>query len=151
MKNIDKIRAMSAEQLASVIVYKKCSYCDNKGVSGICSIESGLRSSLDCVMGIRKRLNQEVNPMPKLEVGDVLETGSDGCRYYYIGNDEAVRTIHTLQSQDLPIVRRFVSDIQGDIVKIWRDNDNSLLLGARRFDVIWRADNEPHKWQDKQE
>ena len=123
MKNIDKIRAMSAEELADMLVDKNTVQCDNCMIYGFCH-DNYCNAEYSCKDVVTKWLNQEVNPMPKLEVGDLIDANS--WRYVAIGNDIVVNPSG---------MGKFCLSSMKDIKTIWRYKVN-------RYEAIWRADNE---------
>lgn len=114
MKNIDKIRQMSAEELAKLISnHSSCDFCTSKKENCIDD---------NCESRILEWLNQDTNPMPELERGDIVET-----RYY------------TLVALNNVLVRsatkeRMVLDDVGEIERIWR-----FSIDTGEYEVIWRG------------
>lgn len=71
MKNIDKIRAMSAEELAK---WKRSRRCFNN-----CRFEQ--TCDMAC-KGLIEWLYQEINPMPEIKIGDVLDVVLEDDAWY---------------------------------------------------------------------
>jgi len=122
MKNIDKIRAMSAEELVleyqSVRACEVCSYFEDDE----CSLK-GYAGSRECNGGRIKWLNQEDNPIPKLECGDIVET-----RHYALVALDFNVLVRSATKE------RMVLNDAGEIERIWRFNSEG------EYEVIWRAD-----------
>lgn len=137
MKNIDKIRQMSAEELAYCI-RDSCLCCSNG--------ECGPDASTDgCLQGIMEWLNQEDNPMPILKIRDIVETVDN--RYVVLDNNVAISVAGKCCEKQPAIISEVNEIIENETISyIWRYSPLT-----RKFEKIWRADNEPHKWQDKQE
>ena len=70
MKNIDKIRAMSAEELANLICTKDTAICASCMAFKYCKSEQN--KSNCCEFIIEQWLRQEDNPMPELKAGDLV-------------------------------------------------------------------------------
>ena len=117
MKNIDKIRAMSAEELANKMAHH-CSCCINKDRSPCGSM---------CVKGILLWLNQEDNPMPDLEAGDVVKTTYG--EYVAIGGAVLVNPI--------TFARNFLGNLVDTVRFIYRYDG-----AEKEYETIWRADDE---------
>lgn len=112
MKNIDKLRAMSAEDLAYYLDCKCCIYdkdpCGNA-----------------CITGQTAWLNQEVNPMPKLEVGDVVKT--EYGEYVVIDDNKVVNptTMKRTIFNNICVTTRFIYRYSEDEYKeIWSVNND---------------------------
>lgn len=125
MTNLDKIKAMSAEDLAEYIInFNRCSKCVHYNKE---EFECGyLETPVPCIDGVTKWLNQEVNPMPKLECGDVVET-----RHYALVALDFNVLVRSATKE------RMVLNDAGKIERIWRVNSEG------EYEVIWRADNIP--------
>lgn len=114
MRNVDKIRQMSAEELGAFLgkAINQCSLCNYR--------------SRNCEKGITRWLNAKIEkPMPEIDIGDIVDTPS--YIYVSIGSGLLVRP-----SQGL---RVWVSDIEDDITTIQKFN-------VDHYEVVWRADNE---------
>lgn len=115
MKNIDKIRAMSAEELAEL--------CNNN--CQMCVYQENCME-INCVQGIMEWLNQESNPMPELEAGDIIKTHY--AEYVAIGGAVIVNPI--------TYVRKFLGELDGHIRFIYRYN-----RAEKEYEEIWRDDD----------
>lgn len=130
MKNIDKIRAMSAEELGTFLgkAINNCSLCRYQNIP---------ECSGNCEKGITKWLNQEVNPMPKLQVGDIVEVEPHGItpakRFVMLDSETAVNVNDFNQPQ--PAEKMQIKDIKL-IRLIWRYCSDGYYV------VVWRAENE---------
>ena len=118
MKNIDKIRQMSAEELAKFILRDKCDSCSLGSKTEGCYMK--------CVEGLSEWLNQEINPMPKLKVGDVVKT--EYGEYVVIDDDNKVvnpttmrRTIFNNISATTRFIYRFSEDEYKVIWSVYND------------------------------
>ena len=110
MKNIDKIRAMSAEELAEKL--------DRKGKCGLCIWEYAECGF--CACGITQWLNQEINPMPKLKIGDVVKT--EYGEYVVIDDNKVVNptTMKRTVLNNICVTTRFIYRYSEDEYKeIW--------------------------------
>jgi hypothetical protein len=115
MKNIDIIRAMSAEELA-IWKNKPCP----------CRCEFNKNCNIVC-KALIDWLNKENNPMPNLKVGDIL-TSKEKRLWIVVGESCCIDPIgHE---------RKLCAAL--DILKI--DRVHSGFTNC--FDTIWRADNE---------
>lgn len=117
MKNIDKIRAMSAEELAEKLLppHCECEYCIiNAECNHICG---------NCYGKIAEWLNQEANPMPEIKVGDIVDT-----IYYAL-----VAIDHNVFVRSATREKMELNDA-GKIERIWRFNSEG------EYEMIWRAD-----------
>ena len=123
MTNLDKIKAMSAEDLAEYIInFNRCSKCVHYNKE---EFECGyLETPVPCIDGVTKWLNQEVNPMPKLECGDVVET-----RHYALVALDFNVLVRSATKE------RMVLNDAGKIERIWRVNSEG------EYEVIWRAES----------
>ena len=88
MKNIDKVRAMSAEELADLICNKGVNFCQNCRVEKYC--EWG--GEKDCSVVWAEWLNAKFEkPMPDLKVGDIIYSyypkTDNKVRYVYLGGN----------------------------------------------------------------
>lgn len=120
MKNIDKIRAMSAEELAEkVFQMNGCVFC---------AYNDGKCLQKDCTTGQVEWLNQEVNPKPKLQIGDILEVRYGFNEYIGVYTDDVVVIPNPKKSL-------CITDEDVEILAVWRI---SVTEGYKR---IWRADN----------
>jgi hypothetical protein len=121
--NLDKIKAMSAEDLAEYIInFNRCSKCVHYNKE---EFECGyLETPVPCIDGVTKWLNQEVNPMPKLECGDVVET-----RHYALVALDFNVLVRSATKE------RMVLNDAGKIERIWRVNSEG------EYEVIWRAES----------
>ena len=120
VKNIDKVRDMSVEELANKIGEKgRCGFCVRK-CDGGCS---------NCEDNIIRWLNQEVNPMPTLEVGDIVDT-NNGLSYVAISPMTLVSRDQRKQCD--------LEDITRIIIRILQYNGDC-------YQTIWRADDVQHK------
>jgi hypothetical protein len=122
MRNIDKIRAMSAEQLVleyqSVRPCEVCSYFEGDE----CSLK-GYAGERECNGGRIKWLEQEVKPIiPELQAGDIIHTK---LNQYVVTDDkwmvcpmrrEKIRTCE-IEKYATYIYR---SDSNGHYQEIWR-------------------------------
>lgn len=73
MKNIDKIRGMSAEELGAFLgkAINQCSLCNYQDIP---------KCSGNCEKGITKWLNAKFEkPMPEIKAGDYIVYEKDGC------------------------------------------------------------------------
>jgi len=123
MKRIDRFRAMSAEELAEMLEYKACRWCSYYDEpNDKCSINIVTRNLSHCRVGITEGLNQDDNPIPEIEVGDLIDANS--WRYVAIGNDIVVNPSG---------MGKFCLSSMKDIKTIWRYKVN-------RYEAIWRAD-----------
>lgn len=128
MKNIDKIRAMSAEELVleyqSVRACEVCSYFEDDE----CSLK-GYAGSRECNGGRIKWLNQEDNPMPKLECGDILTSLNKLIYvvvqedYVYDVSEDSIISLKKAFEID-PIVDVTRVDLDGKRQFIWQEADN---------------------------
>ena len=120
MKNIDKLRAMTAEELANQIAGIGCKMCFYKQNSPECDSDK-------CEKGIAKWLNQEANPMPELHGGDIVKT------YYgeYVAIGGAVLVNPTT------MVRNFLGSLNDTVRFVYRYNGSD-----KRYETIWSADDE---------
>lgn len=130
MKNIDKIRAMSAEELVlryqSVRPCEVCSYFEGDE----CSLK-GYAGKRECNGGRIKWLTQGDNLMPELKAGDLLFTGKIVEFYVAITPDKLVKANcfvvmdldNVLKHDKIAYVARWNSDVN-DIERIWRADDD---------------------------
>lgn len=117
MKNIDKVRAMSVEELANKLDKKgECGFCVRK-CDGWCS---------NCEDNIIRWLNQEVTP--ELKAGDILLSTTPSEYYIAVASDKLL-TARSLTVLDLDKVLR-----HDQIACIKRWNGTNV-------ETIWRADN----------
>ena len=120
MKNIDKIRAMSAEELGAFLskAVNQCSLCNYQDIS---------KCSGNCEKGITQWLNKKyIEPMPELEAGDIVKTHY--AEYVAIGGAVIVNPI--------TYVRKFLGELDGHIRFIYRYNG-----AEKEYEEIWRDDD----------
>ena len=125
MKNIDKIRAMSAEELGAFLgkAINQCSLCNYQDIP---------ECSRNCEKGITRWLNAKIEkPMPEIEAGDyiVYENGGCLCRAVCVFGHKVYR-----------IDRGGCCDYGGEM--------QEKTISIKRYDItngtledIWRADN----------
>ena len=135
MKRIDRFRAMSAEELAEMLGYKACRWCSYYDEpNDKCSINIVTRNLSHCRVGITEGLNQEVNSMPKLEVGDIIycyyPTLGKKVEYVYLGDDLVWCSTDSC-------FYRYESTLKEFIESVYRRKD-----GYFTKEEIWRANNE---------
>ncbi len=118
MKNIDKIRAMSAEELADYLDKN----CDNCAYSLNCASQD----DRTCYHGIVEWLNQEVNPMPEIKAGDLLFYGKGKESYYVAIAPDKLVTLrgyvivdleNAIRKDSITTVKRYKD---GGLATIWR-------------------------------
>lgn len=120
MKNIDKVRTMTAEELAKL--------CQNRCKMCVCQEKYYCRNS--CAEGIVEWLQQEhIEPMPEIKIGDVIYCNICKSRARFV----VMSDIYAINLKGIFIRWRE----KNDIWKIERMNDGTGFL-----EVIWRADNE---------
>lgn len=128
MTNLDKIRAMSAEEL--VLRYQSrrpcevCSYFEDNE----CSLK-GYAGKRECNGGRIKWLNQVDNPMPKIQIGDCILTHINKSLVMLV----VLSDIYASNLHGVMVKWRELKDI----LKIKRINDENGCV-----EVIWRADDE---------
>lgn len=132
MTNLEKIRAMSAEELVlnyhSARPCKVCSYFEDDE----CSLK-GYAGERECNGGRIKWLNSEANPFPALEIGDVITLKPEGVGY----SDEAIYIGDGYIAQAFIRSKRPLK--KENVYKVWRHNGPE---GG--YSMIWRADDEEH-------
>lgn len=139
MRRIDRFRAMSAEELAEMLGYKACRWCSYYDEpNDKCSINIVTRNLNHCKVCITEGLNQEVNPMPELEIGDIVEIDpvdiTPAKRYVILPNNVAILVNNFAQPQ--PANRITLEMLRALSCRmVWRYFPNEYL-------VIWRADND---------
>ena len=132
MKNIDKIRAMSAEELVlnyqNVRACEVCSYFEDEE----CSLK-GYAGSRECNGGRIKWLEKENNPMPELEIGDIIYSFypkiDRTVSYVYLGDN-----VMWCDKDGLFVI---LEDKMKKYIKVICRKENDSFCKA----VIWRAEN----------
>ncbi|SHI56323.1 hypothetical protein SAMN02745671_01013 [Anaerovibrio lipolyticus DSM 3074] len=110
------------------ILSASCTFC-----KGIRNSDECLSEHIDngrCLREMNKWLNQEVNPMPELEKGDVIEVSGNNYKYVYLDDGVSV-----LIGADRP---KLVRNIRGNC------NIKSIKryeLSKDKYTCVWRADN----------
>lgn len=135
MTNLDKIRNMPAEDFAEYIInFNSCSKCVHYNKE---EFECGyLETPVPCIDGVTKWLEQESNPMPKLEIGDIVEISPSGVipakRYVILSNDVAILVNDF--SQPHPAERITLEGLCTLSCRmVWRYSQNQYL-------AIWRRE-----------
>jgi hypothetical protein len=113
---------MSAEDLANLICTKDTAVCASCMAFKYCKSEQN--KSNCCEFIIEQWLNKEVNPMPEIEIGDIVAASSI---YVALGDGLLVKPSVGM--------RVWVSDIKDEITTIQKFKDD-------HYEVVWRADNE---------
>lgn len=125
MENIDKFRAMSAEELAKYLVVN-CNHCVHKPNCSYIDDDT-------CHDGIARWLNQEVNPMPELKVGYIISSyypaTNNTVNYVYLGNN-------VLWCGKDEIFVKFENNMKKFIRAIYRKDVDDFSKVE-----LWRADN----------
>ena len=126
MKNIDKIRQMSAEEFVKNVLQRpSCSFCVYNGKT--CDMGK------DCIRGRIKWLNQEINPMPDIKVGDIIVVLLDKGLINKIV--VCLIVMSDKHASDLNGVMYNLEDL--NIRTIKRMNNTN-----ERVEIIWRADDD---------
>lgn len=126
MKNIDKIRQMSAEELVMKVLQQSgCIFC---------AYNDGNCQTKDCNIGQTEWLNQEDNPMPELKVGYIISsyypTIDKTVNYVYLGNS-------VLWCDKNESFVKFENNMKKFIKAIYRKD----VDGFTKVE-LWRADDE---------
>ena len=126
MKNIDKIRAMSAEELGAFLgkAINQCSLCSYQDIP---------ECSGNCEKGITRWLNAKFEkPMPEIKAGDYIVYEKDGC---------LCRAVCVFGNIVYRIDRGGCCNYGGEM--------QEKTISIKRYDItngtledIWRADNE---------
>lgn len=130
MKNIDKVRAMSAEELAKIITTRACNCCG-------CEPNSDECFQSNCINEVSKWLRQEQQkPLPSFEVADVIETVNN--RYVVIWENTVIGVKERYRT-NIPAYICPIDDVltHETVTTVWRHNPKEKL-----FEKIWGADNE---------
>jgi hypothetical protein len=135
MRRIDRLRAMSAEELAEMFEYKACRWCSYYDEpNDKCSINIVTRNLSHCKVGITEGLNQDDNTMPKLEVGDIIYSYypkiAKADFYVYLGDN----IVWCCKDEVFAV---FVEGMKKFIKVIYRKGKHSF-----NKEEIWRAENE---------
>ena len=126
MKNIDKVRAMSVEELARKIAGLGCEMCFYQRNGHECRNNR-------CESGIAKWLNQETNLMPELKAGDIVDTNT-GLSFVAISPMTLVSRGQRKQYNLEDITKKLPTGITRRIIRI-------LRYGGDCYQTIWRADD----------
>ena len=137
MTNLDKIRNMPAEDFAEYIInFNRCSKCVHYNKE---EFECGyLETPIPCIDGVTKWLEQESNPMPKLEIGDIVEISPSGVipakRYIILPNDVAilVNDFSRPQPAERITLKMLPASLCRMVYRYFQDEG---------YKEIWRADN----------
>lgn len=117
MKNIDKIRAMSARELAKELCFSCC----------FCIHSDNFCKNNDCYESRLEWLNQESNPMPKIQIGDVLEVVLKGGNWYD-GICVAKGVVYIMGE----CICKEITEVKIKAISRWSSGS---------MEEIWRADN----------
>lgn len=126
MKNIDKIRAMSAEELGAFLgkAINQCSLCNYQDIP---------ECSGNCEKGITRWLNaKHEKPMPEIKAGDIFLYTEKSITYFGVcvyGN--------FLYLPDKGRCCYFDGEIKEKVFSIRRYN-----IATNKMEDIWRADND---------
>ena len=119
MKNIDKIRQMSAEELVMKVLQQSgCIFC---------AYNDGNCQTKDCNIGQIEWLNQEANIMPEIKAGDILLTTTPSEYYIAVASDKLL-TARGLVLLDL---EKVLGRDPIACIKRWNGTD---------VETIWRYD-----------
>lgn len=140
MTNLDKIKAMSAEEFYKFDRKMPCHKCIYHSDFDGCTNTEPISLSHDtvCERGCIEWLNQEDNPMPEIQVGDIVEVEPHGItpakRFVMLDSETAVNVndfnrpqpAERMQIKDIKLIRliwRYCSD--GYYVVVWRDDNDT--------------------------
>ena len=132
MKNIDKVRAMTAEELTDLLLNHDTTYCRDCIAYDYCkpNYVDKAGKNVSCWNSIREWLNQEVKPMPEIKAGDLLFYGKGKESYYVAIAPDKLVTLREYVVVDLENAIR-----NDSIIAVKRYNDGG-------FATIWRVNND---------